>query len=80
LILPNKNKIRIILTSNDVIHSLFIPSLNIKQDLIPGFLRNKYFYTDKTGIYRGYCVELCGKNHSYMPINIKIINKNNYKK
>ncbi len=80
LILPINNLIRIILISNDVIHSLYIPSISLKQDLIPGFLKNFYFKSNRFGKYYGFCTELCGKNHSYMPFVVNFISNYSYKK
>lgn len=73
LILPLNKNIRLILTSNDVIHSIFIPFLNFKQDLIPGFYKDKILKINKIGKYYGFCTELCGKNHTYMPLILKIL-------
>ncbi|ASS47068.1 Cytochrome c oxidase polypeptide II [Candidatus Nasuia deltocephalinicola] len=80
LIIPSDKTIRFIFTSNDVIHSFFVPSLCIKQDAIPGFYRDLYFSSKNVGKYKGYCTELCGKYHSYMPIVLNIVSLNNYKK
>lgn len=80
LVLPVNKNIRLIFTSNDVIHSWFIPSLSFKQDAIPGFNRDCYFKSNTIGKYKGYCTELCGRYHSYMPILINIINIISYKK
>ncbi|QND78525.1 Cytochrome c oxidase polypeptide II [Candidatus Nasuia deltocephalinicola] len=74
LILPFNKLIRFIIFSNDVIHSLYIPSLGIKKDSIPSFLKDFYLKSNRLGIYKGFCTELCGKNHSYMPIIIKFLN------
>ncbi|WP_259289707.1 hypothetical protein [Candidatus Nasuia deltocephalinicola] len=80
LILPINTLIRLILISNDVIHSLYIPSFSMKQDLIPGFLKNFYIKSNKFGKYYGFCSELCGKNHSYMPFVVNFISNYSYKK
>lgn len=80
LVLPVNKTVRLIFTSNDVIHSWYIPSLLIKQDAIPGFYRDIYFNSKIIGKYKGYCTELCGKYHSYMPILLNIISLKNYKK
>ncbi|WP_199102076.1 cytochrome c oxidase subunit II [Aquitalea sp. ASV11] len=68
LVLPTGRKVRLLLTANDVIHSWWVPQLGVKQDAIPGFLRDAWFMVDKPGIYRGQCSELCGKDHGFMPI------------
>lgn len=80
LILPVNKNIRLIFTSNDVIHSWFIPSFSFKQDSIPGVYRDYYLKLNKIGKYKGYCTELCGKYHSYMPVVINVVNIIDYKK
>jgi cytochrome c oxidase subunit 2 len=71
-------KIRIITTSNDVIHSFAVNSFGIKQDAIPGFVRDTWFRAEKTGDFRGQCQELCGKEHAYMPIHVKVVTAEEY--
>ena len=61
-------KIRVLLTANDVIHAWWVPALGVKQDAVPGFIRDAWFRADRPGIYRGNCAELCGKEHGFMPI------------
>jgi cytochrome c oxidase subunit 2 len=68
LIVPINTKIRILTTSNDVIHSWWVPMLGIKKDAVPGFINEAWIKVEKPGIYRGQCAELCGMNHGYMPI------------
>ena len=68
LVVPVDKKIRLVITANDVIHSFYVPRLGVKQDAIPGFVRDSWFRADKPGIYRGACAELCGKEHAFMPI------------
>ncbi|MDO6461425.1 cytochrome c oxidase subunit II [Granulosicoccaceae sp. 1_MG-2023] len=68
LVLPVGKKIRFLLTSNDVIHSWWVPAIAVKQDAIPGFVNEAWTVIDKPGIYRGQCAELCGQNHAFMPI------------
>jgi cytochrome c oxidase subunit 2 len=68
LVLPVGKKIRFITTSNDVIHSWWVPAFGVKRDAIPGFLREFWATIDTPGIYRGQCAELCGKEHAYMPV------------
>ncbi|GGY15509.1 cytochrome c oxidase subunit II [Paludibacterium paludis] len=68
LVVPTGKKVRLLLTANDVIHSWSVPALGVKQDAIPGFLRESWFVVDKPGVYRGQCTELCGKDHGFMPI------------
>ena len=78
MVVPAGKKIRIITTAADVIHAFAVPSFGIKQDAIPGFVRDLWFKTDKIGDYYGQCQELCGKEHAYMPIHIKVVSAADY--
>jgi cytochrome c oxidase subunit 2 len=78
LVVPVDKKIRIITTANDVIHAFAVNSLGIKQDAIPGFVRDTWFRAEKTGDYYGQCQELCGKEHAYMPIHVKVLSSTDY--
>ncbi|MDI9334080.1 MAG: cytochrome c oxidase subunit II [Cytophagales bacterium] len=78
LVVPVGKKIRIITTANDVIHAFAIPSFGIKQDAIPGFVRDTWFKTDVIGVYHGQCQELCGKEHAYMPIEVRVVSAADY--
>ncbi len=80
LVVPVGRKVRLLLTANDVIHSWYVPALGVKQDAIPGFLRDTWFRVDKPGIYRGQCTELCGKDHGYMPIVVDARSETDYRK
>ena len=80
LIVPVDKKIRIITTASDVIHAFMVPSFGIKQDAIPGFVRDTWFRAEKTGDYYGQCAELCGKEHAYMPIHVKVLSQADYTK
>jgi cytochrome c oxidase subunit 2 len=80
LVVPVNKKIRIVTTANDVIHSWTVPSFGVKQDAIPGFVRDTWFRAEKTGEYRGQCVELCGKDHAFMPIVVKVVSQEEYAK
>lgn len=79
VVVPINKKIRIITTANDVIHSWTIPAFGVKQDAIPGFVRDTWFRAEKEGTYRGQCVELCGKEHAFMPIVVKVVSADEYK-
>ena len=68
LVVPVGKKIRVLTTATDVIHSWWVPALAVKQDAIPGYVRDTWFKAEKEGIYRGQCAELCGKDHGFMPI------------
>jgi cytochrome c oxidase subunit 2 len=75
LVVPVGKKIRIITTSSDVIHAFAVPSFGIKQDAIPGFVRDTHFRAERTGDFYGQCQELCGKEHAYMPIHVKVLSE-----
>ena len=78
LVVPVNKKIRIITTANDVIHAFAVPAFGIKQDAIPGFVRDTWFRAEKIGDYHGQCQELCGKEHAYMPIHVKVVSASDY--
>ena len=78
LVVPVDQKVRIITTANDVIHAWMVPSLGVKQDAIPGFVRDTWFRAEKVGDYYGQCAELCGKEHAYMPIHVKVVSQEDY--
>ena len=80
LVVPVDTKVRIITTANDVIHAWMVPALGVKQDAIPGFVRDTWFKAEKTGDFYGQCAELCGKEHAYMPIHVKVLSKADYAK
>jgi cytochrome c oxidase subunit 2 len=78
LVVPVGKKVRVITTANDVIHAFAVNSLGIKQDAIPGFVRDTWFRAEKVGTYYGQCQELCGKEHAYMPIQVKVLSVQDY--
>jgi cytochrome c oxidase subunit 2 len=78
LIVPIGKKVRVVVTAADVIHSWMVPDLGVKQDAIPGFLRDTWFRAEKVGEYRGQCAELCGKDHAFMPIVVKVVSEADY--
>jgi cytochrome c oxidase subunit II len=80
LVVPIDAKVRLLITANDVIHAWWVPALGVKQDAIPGFVRDTWFRADKVGVYRGQCAELCGKEHAYMPIVVEVRSKEDYAK
>jgi cytochrome c oxidase subunit II len=80
LVVPVDRKIRIITTANDVIHAWMVPAFGVKQDAIPGFVRDTWFRATKTGDFYGQCAELCGKEHAYMPIHVKVVSQADYSK
>ncbi|MFN4327763.1 MAG: cytochrome c oxidase subunit II [Limnobacter sp.] len=80
VVVPVGKKIRVVTTANDVIHAWMIPAFGVKQDAIPGFVRDTWFKAEKPGIYRGQCAELCGKDHAYMPIVVEVKTEEEYSK
>ena len=78
LVVPVGKKVRILTTAADVIHSWWMPAFGAKQDAIPGFIRDLWFRPEKTGTFRSQCVELCGKEHGFMPIVVKVVTQDEY--
>ena len=78
MVVPVGKKVRVLLTANDVIHAWWVPALGVKQDAIPGFIRDAWFRADKEGVYRGVCAELCGRDHGYMPIEVHVVSEQAY--
>src|SRR3954453_14759989 len=80
LVVPIGKKIRVITTAADVIHSWWVPAFGAKQDAIPGFLRDLWFKPEVLGTFRSQCVELCGKEHGFMPIVVRVVSQDDYAK
>ncbi|MDP1672028.1 MAG: cytochrome c oxidase subunit II [Burkholderiales bacterium] len=78
VVVPVGKKIRVLTTAADVIHSWYVPALAVKQDAIPGFIRDTWFKAERAGIYRGQCAELCGKDHGFMPIVVEVMEPAQY--
>jgi cytochrome c oxidase subunit 2 len=78
MVVPVGKRVRLLITANDVIHAWWVPALGAKQDAIPGFIRDNWFKADKIGTYRGQCVELCGKDHGFMPIVVEVVSEEDY--
>jgi cytochrome c oxidase subunit 2 len=79
LVVPVGQKVRMVVTANDVIHSWMVPAFGVKQDAIPGFVRDTWFRAEKVGTYRGQCAELCGKDHAFMPIVVEVKSVEDYR-
>ncbi len=79
MVVPVGKRVRLLVTANDVLHAWWVPALSAKQDAIPGFIRDSWFKADKIGTYRGQCVELCGKDHGFMPIVVEVVSEEDYK-
>jgi cytochrome c oxidase subunit II len=80
MVVPVGKKVRVLITANDVLHAWWVPALGVKQDAIPGFIRDAWFRADRPGIYRGNCAELCGKEHGFMPIVVEVKTQADYDK
>jgi cytochrome c oxidase subunit 2 len=78
LVVPVGKKVRILTTAADVIHSWWVPAFGVKQDAMPGMIRDTWFKAEKTGIYRGQCAELCGKDHGFMPTVVRVVTAEEY--
>lgn len=78
MVVPVGKKVRVLVTAGDVLHAWFVPAFGVKQDAIPGFIRDTWFKAEKTGVYRGQCAELCGKEHGFMPIVVKVVEQAEY--
>ena len=78
VVVPVGKKIRILTTANDVIHAWWVPAFGVKQDAIPGFIRDTWFRAEKEGVNRGNCAELCGKEHGFMPIEVHVVSAAKY--
>lgn len=78
LVVPVGKKVRVLITANDVLHAWWVPALGVKQDAVPGFIRDAWFRVDKAGTYRGQCAELCGKEHGFMPIVVEVLEQSDF--
>lgn len=78
LVVPVDKKVRIVLTSNDVIHAWMVPHFGVKQDAMPGFLRDTWFRAEEIGTFRGQCAELCGRDHAFMPIVVDVVSQEDF--
>lgn len=78
VVLPVGKKVRILITSTDVIHTWWVPQFAVKRDAIPGFLRETWVNIETPGIYRGQCAELCGKDHGFMPVVVQALPEAEY--
>jgi cytochrome c oxidase subunit 2 len=78
VVLPVGKKVRVLLTSVDVIHTWWVPQFGVKRDAVPGFLRETWLRIERPGIYRGQCAELCGKDHGFMPVVVRALPEPEY--
>ena len=78
LVIPVDTKVRFLITAYDVIHSFWVPELAVKKDAIPGFINETWTQANETGVYRGQCAELCGKDHGFMPVVVNVVSREEY--
>lgn len=78
LVVPKGQKVRLLTTSNDVLHAWWVPDLAIKKDAIPGYVNETWFRANETGVFRGQCAELCGMDHGFMPIVVEVVEPEEY--
>ena len=78
LVIPVGKKVRFLVTSNDVIHSWWVPDFAVKKDAIPGYINEAWTKVNEEGVYRGQCAELCGKDHGFMPIVVRVVSQGNF--
>ncbi len=78
LVVPLNKKVRVLITANDVLHSWWVPVFSVKQDAIPGFVRDSWFIANREGTFRGQCAELCGKEHGFMPVVVEVVSQDKY--
>jgi cytochrome c oxidase subunit 2 len=78
LVVPQGRKVRVLITANDVIHAWWVPDFGMKKDAIPGFINEMWFRADETGVFRGQCAELCGRDHGFMPIVVVVKPQDEY--
>jgi len=73
LVVPQGRKVRVLITANDVIHAWWVPDFGMKKDAIPGYINEMWFNAEEPGTYRGQCAELCGRDHGFMPVVVKVL-------
>jgi len=78
LVVPVDTKVRLLVTAADVLHAWWVPALAVKKDAVPGFINETWFNADTVGTYRGQCAELCGMDHGFMPIVVRVVSQEDY--
>jgi len=78
MVIPVNKKVRFLITAADVIHSWWVPEFAVKKDAIPGFINESWVLVEETGIYRGQCTELCGRDHAFMPIVVEVVEQEQF--
>src|SRR5690606_13034119 len=78
MVVPVDTMVRVLVTASDVIHAFAMPSFGVKTDAVPGRINEIWFKVQKEGLYYGQCSELCGKDHAYMPIAVRVVSNEQY--
>lgn len=78
VVVPVNKKVRLLVTAGDVVHAWWMPAFAVKKDAIPGFINETWFSADTVGTYRGQCAELCGMDHAFMPIVVRVVSQEDY--
>ena len=78
LVVPVGRKVRVLVTAADVLHAWWVPDFGLKKDAIPGYINELWFKADKVGTYRGQCAELCGRDHGFMPVVVRVVEQGEY--
>ncbi len=78
VVVPVGKRVRVLTTASDVLHAWYVPALAVKQDAVPGFIRDTWFKAEEIGVFRGQCAELCGKQHGFMPIVVHVVSQEDY--
>ena len=80
VVVPVNKNIKVLITANDVLHAWALPSFGVKRDAVPGRINETWFKADRTGTFYGQCSELCGIKHAFMPITVRVVTDEEYKK
>ena len=78
VVVPVNTKVRLLITAADVLHAWWVPAFAVKKDAVPGFINESWFTADTEGTYRGQCAELCGMDHGFMPIVVRVASQEDY--
>jgi cytochrome c oxidase subunit 2 len=78
VVVPVDTKVRLLITAGDVLHAWWVPAFAVKKDAVPGFINEAWFNADTVGTYRGQCAELCGMDHGFMPIVVRVVSQADY--
>ena len=78
VVVPVDKKVRLLVTAGDVVHAWWVPEFAVKKDAVPGFINETWFTADTIGTYRGQCAELCGMDHGFMPIVVRVVSQEDY--